>query len=296
MTVRKAIIPAAGLGTRFLPATKAQPKEMLPIVDKPTIQFIIEEAAASGIEDIIIVTGRGKRAIEDHFDKSFELEEVLEQRQKHEELEQIRAITEIANIHYIRQKEPRGLGHAIWCARKFIGDEPFAVLLGDDIVLSQKPCLKQLIEVFDKYHSSVVGVQEVPAEEVSKYGIIQPRGGEIEKGVMHVETLVEKPDVDSAPSNYAIMGRYILRPEIFEMLKNQVPGAGGEIQLTDAIKALNEHKAVLALNFEGTRYDLGDKFGFIKATIDFALRRDDLRDEVSRYIRQLVETELSVKG
>lgn len=293
MTVRKAIIPAAGLGTRFLPATKAQPKEMLPIVDKPTIQYIVEEAAASGIEDIIIVTGRGKRAIEDHFDKSFELEEVLEQRQKTEELEQIRAISDIANIHYIRQKEPRGLGHAIWCARKFIGNEPFAVLLGDDIVLSEKPCLKQLIDVYDRYHCSVVGVQEVAPEEVSKYGIIQPQGLEVEKGVIHVASLVEKPSRKEAPSRYAIMGRYILRPEIFNMLEHQDPGAGGEIQLTDAIKALNETQAVLALNFEGNRYDLGDKFGFIKATVDFALLRDDLKDDVKQYLRQLVESEMA---
>lgn len=266
---------------------------MLPIVDKPTIQYIVEEAAASGIEDIIIVTGRGKRAIEDHFDKSFELEEVLGQRDKVEELEQIRAISDIANIHYIRQKEPRGLGHAIWCARKFIGNESFAVLLGDDIVMSEKPCLKQLIDVYDRYHSSVVGVQEVPIEEVSKYGIIQPQGVEVEKGIIHVASLVEKPPKELAPSQYAIMGRYILRPEIFDMLEHQDPGAGGEIQLTDAIKALNENQAVLALNFEGNRYDLGDKFGFIKATIDLALLRDDLRDDVKQYLRQLVEAELT---
>jgi UTP--glucose-1-phosphate uridylyltransferase len=289
MKIRKAIIPAAGLGTRFLPATKAQPKEMLPIVDKPTIQYIVEEAAASGIEDIIIVTGRGKRAIEDHFDRSFELEDVLMQKQKYEELEEIRAIAEIANIHYIRQKEPRGLGHAIWCARKFIGDEPFAVLLGDDIVINPKPCLKQLIDVHERYHASVVGVQQVDMEEISKYGVIKPRGAEIEKGVLHVEDLVEKPSRMEAPSNYAIMGRYILRPEIFDLLEHQQPGAGGEIQLTDAIKALNERQAVLACNFEGVRYDLGDKFGFIRATIEFALRREDLRNQVYDYIRALYE-------
>jgi UTP--glucose-1-phosphate uridylyltransferase len=289
MKVRKAIIPAAGLGTRFLPATKAQPKEMLPIVDKPTIQYIIEEAAESGIEDIIIVTGRGKRAIEDHFDRSFELEDVLMQKQKYEELEEIRSIAEIANIHYIRQKEPRGLGHAIWCARKFIGSEPFAVLLGDDIVINPKPCLKQLIEVHERYHTSVVGVQQVDMEEVSKYGVIKPRGMEIEKGILHVEDLVEKPRREEAPSNYAIMGRYILRSEIFDILENQQPGAGGEIQLTDAIKALNESQAVLACNFEGNRYDVGDKFGFIRATIEFALRREDLRDQVLGYIQTLYE-------
>lgn len=285
--VRKAIIPAAGLGTRFLPATKAQPKEMLPIVDKPTIQYIIEEAAASGIEDIIIVTGRGKRAIEDHFDRSFELEDVLITKDKQAELQEIRAIADIANIHYIRQKEPRGLGHAIWCARKFIGDEPFAVLLGDDIVVNEKPCLAQLIEVHERYHASVVGVQEVLTEDVSKYGIVKPKGAQIETGLLHVEDFVEKPSIEEAPSNYAIMGRYILRPEIFGLLENQQPGAGGEIQLTDAIKALNDVQAVLAYHFEGDRYDVGDKFGFIQATMEFALHRDDLREQVIEYIHQL---------
>ncbi|WP_102344827.1 UTP--glucose-1-phosphate uridylyltransferase GalU [Bacillus sp. Marseille-P3661] len=290
--IRKVIIPAAGLGTRFLPATKAQPKEMLPIIDKPTIQYIVEEAAASGIEDIIIVTGRGKRAIEDHFDKSYELEETLAKKEEYHRLQEVQEIAEIANIHYIRQKEPRGLGHAIWCARKFIGDEPFAVMLGDDIVKTtdeQEPCLKQLMNVFNRYHSSVVGVKPVPAEDVSKYGIIAPKGNELEKGVIHVGALVEKPALDQAPSNYAIMGRYILRPEIFGVLDHLSPGAGGEIQLTDAINALNEHQAVLANHFQGTRYDLGDKFGFIKATLDFALEREDIKDEVFRYLRDIVE-------
>ncbi len=291
MSIKKAIIPAAGLGTRFLPATKAQPKEMLPIVDKPTIQYIIEEAIASGIEDILIVSGRGKRAIEDHFDKSFELEETLIKKEKYQELKEIQSISEMANIHYIRQKEPKGLGHAIWCARKFIGNEPFAVLLGDDIVVSDKPCMKQLIEVYDRYHSSVVGVQPVDMEDVSKYGIIAPKGPQIEPNVIHVESLVEKPKKEQAPSNFAIMGRYILRPEIFDMLEILEPGAGDEIQLTDAIKILNEAQAVLAYNFEGTRYDVGDKFGFIKATIDFALQREDLKDEVTAYLRTLIERE-----
>ena len=287
MQVKKAIIPAAGLGTRFLPATKAQPKEMLPIVDKPTIQYIIEEAVASGIEDIIVVSGRGKRAIEDHFDKSFELEEVLEQKQKTAALQEIRAISELADIHYIRQKEPRGLGHAIWCARKFVGDEPFAVMLGDDIVESEVPCLKQLVQIYERYHSSVVGVQQVPDEDVSKYGIVAPKGNEIESNVIHVETLVEKPSLQEAPSRYAIMGRYVLRPEIFHILETQTPGAGGEIQLTDAIKQLNESQAVLAYNFQGVRYDVGDKFGFVKATIDFALRRPDLSGQVRRYLDEI---------
>ncbi|WP_088032402.1 UTP--glucose-1-phosphate uridylyltransferase GalU [Evansella clarkii] len=293
MQVKKAIIPAAGLGTRFLPATKAQPKEMLPIVDKPTIQYIIEEAIESGIEDIIVVTGRGKRAIEDHFDKSFELEETLEKKNKMQLLEEVQAISSMTNIHYIRQKEPNGLGHAIWCARKFVGNEPFAVLLGDDIVQSNTPCLKQLIDVYDRYHSSVVGVQTVPDQDVSKYGIVAPKGAEIEPKVIHAETLVEKPSKEEAPSNYAIMGRYVLRPEIFDILENLPPGAGNEIQLTDAIKVLNQQQVVLAYNFDGVRYDVGDKFGFIKATIDFALQREDLSEDVSDYLKEVISKQLN---
>ncbi|WP_029326944.1 UTP--glucose-1-phosphate uridylyltransferase GalU [Bacillus coahuilensis] len=290
MKVRKAIIPAAGLGTRFLPATKAQPKEMLPIVDKPTIQYIIEEAVASGIEDIIIVTGRGKRAIEDHFDKSYELEETLAKKEKYEILEEIQGISRLANIHYIRQKEPLGLGHAISCASRFIGDEPFAVLLGDDIVKSdEKPCLKQLIDVYNRFNSSVIGVQQVPEEEVSKYGVISIGNGEIDDRVFHVDTLVEKPKREEAPSNYAIMGRYVLRPEIFEILENQTAGAGGEIQLTDAIKTLNEQQMVVGYEFSGERYDVGDKFGFIKATVEFALGRPELKEQVVSYLAELVE-------
>lgn len=294
MKLRKAIIPAAGLGTRFLPATKAQPKEMLPIVDKPTIQYIIEEAIASGIEDILIISGRGKRAIEDHFDKSFELEETLHKKGKKAELEQISSISEMANIHYIRQKEPKGLGHAIWCARSFVGNEPFAVLLGDDIVQSSDPCLSQLVRVHSRYSSSVVGVQKVPDDDVSKYGIIAPRGSSIEPDVFFLDTLVEKPSRKAAPSNYAIMGRYILTPEIFDILENQAPGAGGEIQLTDAIKQLNDQKPVLAYNFQGVRYDVGDKFGFIKATMDFALQRDDLKQDVLSYIQMIYEQHSSL--
>lgn len=288
MKVRKAIIPAAGLGTRFLPATKAQPKEMLPIVDKPTIQYIVEEAIASGIEDIIIVSGRGKRAMEDHFDKSYELEETLRKKEKWDLLEEVQAISNMANIHYIRQKEPKGLGHAILCASRFVGDEPFAVLLGDDIVQSETPCLKQLMNIFERYHSSVVGVQEVPDEDVSKYGIVAPKGESIEEGVLHLNDLVEKPSLEEAPSNYAIMGRYVLRPEIFPILRDLPPGSGGEIQLTDAIKKLNESQAVLAYQFGGDRYDVGDKFGFIKATLDFALRREDLKEPVIDYMKQLL--------
>lgn len=294
MEVKKAIIPAAGLGTRFLPATKAQPKEMLPIVDKPTIQYIIEEAVASGIEDILIISGRGKRAIEDHFDKSFELEETLAQKKKTKELEQIRAISELANIHYIRQKEPKGLGHAVYCARHFIGNEPFAVMLGDDVVVSQKPSLQQLIDVYHRYHCSIVGVQQVPETEVSKYGIIQPKGNPGDSDVIHIDGLVEKPAQSEAPSRYAILGRYIMRPEIFAILEKLQPGAGGEIQLTDAINELNQQQAVMACEFSGERYDVGDKFGFIRATIDFALQRDDLKQDVLAYI-QRVHDKYSVK-
>ncbi|MGD6794148.1 UTP--glucose-1-phosphate uridylyltransferase GalU [Metabacillus indicus] len=287
--VRKAIIPAAGLGTRFLPATKAQPKEMLPIVDKPTIQYIIEEAVASGIEDIIIVTGRGKRAIEDHFDKSYELEETLAKKGKYEQLEEVQEISKLANIHYIRQKEPLGLGHAISCASRFIGDEPFAVLLGDDIVHSpEKPCLKQLIDVYERYNSSVIGVQEVPEQEVSKYGVISINGNGMNNGVFHINDLVEKPNVEDAPSNYAIMGRYVLRPEIFKILETLTPGAGNEIQLTDAIKRLNDLQMVVGLEFNGERHDVGDKFGFIKATLDFALEREDLKPQVMEYLNDIL--------
>ncbi|SFL85247.1 UTP--glucose-1-phosphate uridylyltransferase GalU [Salibacterium qingdaonense] len=288
MKVRKAIIPAAGLGTRFLPATKAQPKEMLPIVDKPTIQYIVEEAMESGIEDIIIVSGRGKRAIEDHFDKSYELEETLAQKKKWSQLEEVQEISNMANIHYIRQKEPKGLGHAIACASRFVGDEPFAVLLGDDIVKSETPCLKQLIETYEAHESSVVGVQQVPDEEVSKYGIVKPKGQEGEDGVLQLADLREKPALDEAPSNYAIMGRYVLRPEIFDILHNLEPGSGNEIQLTDAIKTLNQTQDVLAYQFGGIRYDVGDKFGFVKATVDFALGREDLNDPVRSYLEDVL--------
>ncbi|MFS0555430.1 UTP--glucose-1-phosphate uridylyltransferase GalU [Brevibacillus sp. 179-C9.3 HS] len=280
MKVKKAIIPAAGLGTRFLPATKAQPKEMLPIVDKPTIQYIIEEAIAAGIQDIIIVTGRGKRAIEDHFDKSYELEATLSAKQKHAELEEIERITNLVDIHYIRQKEALGLGHAVWCARKFIGDEPFAVLLGDDIVVSEKPCLKELMELYERFHSTVIGVQKVRKEEVERYGIILADLLVGSNRVYHVRDLIEKPPIHQAPSQLAIMGRYILRPEIFDVLEHQHAGAGGEIQLTDALRTLSKTQAVMAHEFLGKRYDVGSKLGFIEATIDFALKRNDLREDM----------------
>jgi UTP--glucose-1-phosphate uridylyltransferase len=292
MKIKKAIIPAAGLGTRFLPATKAQPKEMLPIVDKPTIQYIVEEAVKSGIEDIIIVSGRGKRAIEDHFDKSYELEDQLIKKDKMKMLEEIQDISNLADIHYIRQKEAKGLGHAISVAKKFIGDEPFAVLLGDDIVKTEgTPALKQLTDAFEKYRGSVVGVQQVPESEVSKYGVVAPQGSTSEPNLLQVSDLVEKPKKEEAPSNYAIMGRYVLTPEIFDILETLPAGAGGEIQLTDAIKELNKKQAVYACEFSGDRYDVGDKFGFIKATIEFALDRPDLKDQLQEYLNQSVVTE-----
>ena len=286
MTVKKAIIPAAGLGTRFLPATKSQPKEMLPIVDKPTLQYIIEEAINSGIEEILIITGRNKKSIEDHFDKSVELELELEQKGKQEMLEMVRDIANMVNIHYIRQKEPKGLGHAIHCAKSFIGDEPFAVLLGDDIVDNEIPCLKQLINAYDEYKTSILGVQEVAKEDTNKYGILDIK--HIEDRVYKVKDMVEKPDVDKAPSNVAILGRYIITPAIFDILENQEPGKGGEIQLTDALKTLGKQEAIYAYNFEGRRYDVGDKFGFLEATIDFALKRDNLRDDLLNYMEEIV--------
>ncbi len=290
MKVRKAIIPAAGLGTRFLPATKAMPKEMLPIVDKPTIQYIIEEAVESGIEDIIIVTGKGKRAIEDHFDHSFELEQNLFDKGKFELLDEVQKASKLVDIHYIRQKEPKGLGHAIWCARKFIGNEPFAVLLGDDIVSAEKPCLKQMIEQYERYNASILGVQTVPEKEVHRYGIVD--GNQHGERFYSVNHLVEKPKQEDAPSNLAIMGRYILNPRIFEILENQQPGAGGEIQLTDAIAGLNQYEAVYAYDFEGTRYDVGEKLGFIQTTLDFALKRDDLKVELLDYLKNIMNKEL----
>ncbi|MGE6716277.1 UTP--glucose-1-phosphate uridylyltransferase GalU [Peribacillus frigoritolerans] len=285
--ITKAIIPAAGLGTRFLPATKAMPKEMLPIVDKPTIQYIVEEAVASGIKDIIIVTGKGKRAIEDHFDYAPELEQNLLEKGKVELLNKVQYSSKLANIHYIRQKEPKGLGHAVWCARKFIGDEPFAVLLGDDIVQSETPCLKQLINQFEETNNSIIGVQTVPKEETNRYGIIDPA---VQDGRLYqVENFVEKPALGTAPSNLAIMGRYILTPEIFSMLDQQEAGAGGEIQLTDAIQQLNQTQQVFAYDFEGKRYDVGEKLGFVKTTIEFALQNEELKDDLVEFLEQTIK-------
>jgi len=290
--IKKAIIPAAGLGTRFLPATKAMPKEMLPIVDKPTIQYIVEEAIESGIEDIIIVTGKGKRAIEDHFDYAFELEENLSSKSKFDLLEKVKAPAKV-DIHYIRQKEPKGLGHAVWCARKFIGDEPFAVLLGDDIVQAEVPCLKQMIQMYDKTHASVIGIQEVPEDETNRYGIIDPL--KQDGRLYQVNNFVEKPKLGEAPSNLAIIGRYILTPEIFGFLEQQKTGAGGEIQLTDAIQELNQIQRVFAYNFEGKRYDVGEKLGFIETTIELALKDETLREPLFDFINNIVKSEINKK-
>lgn len=287
MKVRKAIIPAAGLGTRFLPATKAQPKEMIPIVDKPTIQYIVEEAVAAGIEDILIISGRNKRAIEDHFDKSYELEEELHRKGKQELLSVVQEISNIANIHYIRQKEAKGLGHAIYCAKSFIGNEPFAVMLGDDIVDSPVPCIKQLIDVYNEYQTTILGVQKVPLQDVTKYGVIG--GTQIDERVYKVKGLVEKPEVEQAPSNIAILGRYIISPRIFEFLQTATPGKNGEIWLTDALQKLMEQEAMYAFDFEGDRYDVGDRIGFLKATVEFALKRDELKDEFTAFLKHKMD-------
>jgi UTP--glucose-1-phosphate uridylyltransferase len=285
MKIKKAVIPAAGLGTRFLPATKAQPKEMLPIVDKPTLQYIIEEAINSGIEEILIITGRNKKSIEDHFDKSVELELELEAKGKTELLEEVRKISDMANIHYIRQKEPKGLGHAIHCAKTFVGNEPFAVMLGDDIVDNEEPCLKQLMDCFNEYKTSILGVQRVADKDISKYGIV--KNLKIEDRVHKVKDLIEKPSIEEAPSNIAILGRYILMPEIFDVLENTEPGKGGEIQLTDALKALSKEQAIYAYEFEGRRYDVGDKLGYLKATVEMALKREDLGEDFLNYLVDL---------
>ncbi|WP_066683974.1 UTP--glucose-1-phosphate uridylyltransferase GalU [Christensenella intestinihominis] len=285
MKIRKVVIPAAGLGTRFLPATKAQPKEMLPIVDKPTIQYIVEEAVASGIESVVIITGRSKRAIEDHFDKSIELELELTKKNKCELLQLVEDIASMVNVMYVRQKEPLGLGHAILTAKDFIGNEPFGVILGDDVVKGDKPALGQLMDAYGKCGSTVLGVQRVDIKDTDKYGVIATDEPD---GRLHkVSDLVEKPGPENAPSDIAILGRYVLTPGIFEAIENTPPGKGGEIQLTDAIRRLQETEAVYAYEFEGKRYDVGDKLGFLKATCEFALDRDDLREDFARYLKQL---------
>ena len=288
--VRKAVFPAAGLGTRFLPATKAQPKEMLPLVDKPIIQYAVEEAVASGIENIIIVTGRGKNAIEDHFDVSYELEKILEERGQHELLATVRQVSDLIHVSYVRQKETLGLGHAILMARELVGDEPFAVLLGDDIIDAPVPCLRQMLDVYENFPASIVAIQELPREALSSYGIIagsplNHRGGG--DRLYQLTDLVEKPAIEAAPSNLAIIGRYILEPEIFDLLAATPPGAKGEIQLTDALRALLRRRPVFGWRFEGKRYDAGDKLGFLTATVEFALKRPDLGDAFRAYLKDL---------
>lgn len=281
--IRKAIIPAGGLGTRFLPATKAQPKEMLPIIDKPAIQYIVEEAVQSGIDSIVIVSGRNKRAIEDHFDKSAELEMELEARHNEEMLEMVQKISQLADIYYVRQKEPLGLGHAVLCARRFIADEPFAVLLGDDILKSDPPCLRQMIDIYEREQSSVVAVMEVPWDQTHKYGIVDMEPG---RQIARIRDIIEKPALGQAPSNYAVVGRYVLDPAIFGLLEKAAPGKAGEIQLTDSLQQLNRMASLTAFRFDGRRHDVGDKLGFVQATIDFALERADLGDEVRRYLQE----------
>jgi UTP--glucose-1-phosphate uridylyltransferase len=283
--IRKAIIPAAGLGTRFLPATKAQPKEMLPIVDKPAIQYIIEEAIASGIEEILIITGRNKRSIEDHFDRSVELELQLKEQGKYELLGLVEEISNIT-VHFIRQKEAKGLGHAVLCAKQFVGNEPFAVMLGDDIVDAKVPCLRQLMDVYRDYKGSVLGVQEVSKEKVSSYGIVNPKP--IKQNVWQALDLIEKPSPEEAPSQLAVLGRYILEPEIFELLEKTEPGRGNEIQLTDAICQLAAIQKVYAYSFSGRRYDIGDKQGYLEATVEYALKRPELRDKFLEYLTKTV--------
>ncbi|AXI28996.1 MULTISPECIES: UTP--glucose-1-phosphate uridylyltransferase GalU [Priestia] len=289
MTIKKAVIPVGGLGTRFLPATKAQPKEMLPIVDKPAVQYIVEEAVKSGIESIIFITGRNKKSIEDHFDKSIELEQMLEEKHKFDMLKEVQTISSMASIHYIRQKEPLGLGHAILCAEQFIGDEPFAVLLGDDIMTSEEPALKQMIQAYETTSQSVIGVQKVDVEEVSKYGIIQP---ENKCGSLHeVNDLIEKPSIEKAPSTIAVMGRYILNPSIFSYLKTIERGVGNELQLTDALRVVCEKERLFALELKGQRFDIGDKVGYMKAMVEVALKRRDLRQTFLSYLEGIVEKE-----
>ena len=276
----KAVIPAAGFGTRFLPATKAQPKEMLPVFDKPTIQYVIEEAVASGIDDILIVTGKNKRSIEDHFDKSFELEYTLEQAGKTKYLKQVRDITDLADICYIRQKEQKGLGDAIYCAKKHVGDEPFAVMLGDTITKGNTPCTKQLIDIYNKYNASAISLEKVPMEKVERYGII--KGHEIENDVYKIDELVEKPPVDQAPSNLAIMGRYVLAPDIFDKIKETGAGVGGEIQLTDALAKLDN---IYGNTFEGKTYDIGNRLEWLKTSIEFAMDDEASKNDLINYMK-----------
>ncbi len=285
--VRKAVIPAAGLGTRFLPATKSQPKEMVPVIDKPTIQYVVEEAVGAGITDILVITGRGKRAIEDHFDRNFELEFYLEQGKKNEELEQVQAISEMADIHYIRQRDPLGLGHAVSVARQHVGSEPFAVLLGDDIMVDDSKLLRSMLDVYDRYGRSVVAVLEVPREDIRNYGCVTPEL--MEENLVRIRSIIEKPKPEDAPSNLAVIGRYVFTPEIFDALDRITPGAGGELQLTDAISLLLQTQTVFGYAFETGRYDIGKKIDFLRATVELALDRADLGDEFRAFLADLVQ-------
>jgi UTP--glucose-1-phosphate uridylyltransferase len=285
--VRKAVIPAAGLGTRFLPATKSQPKEMVPVIDKPTIQYVVEEAVGAGITDILVITGRGKRAIEDHFDRNFELEFYLEEGKKHEELQQIQAISEMADIHYIRQRDPLGLGHAVSVARQHVGSEPFAVLLGDDIMVDDSRLLRSMLDCYERYGRSVVAVLEVAREDIKNYGCISPEA--VEEDLVRIRAIVEKPKPEDAPSNLAVIGRYVFTPEIFDALDRITPGAGGELQLTDAISLLLESQTVFGYTFETGRYDIGKKIDFLRATVELALDRPDLGEEFRAFLADLVQ-------
>ncbi len=287
MKVKKVVIPAAGLGTRFLPSTKAQPKEMINIFDKPSIQYIVEEAVNAGIKDILIILGRNKKSIEDHFDKSYELEDKLVEKGNKKLLEDIKKISNLGNIHYIRQKEPLGLGHAIYCSKSFIGNEPFAVMLGDDIVKSKKPCIQQLIEKYEEFDSTIIGIQEVDNKEVNKYGII--KGEKLTDSIYKVEDLIEKPKFEESPSNLAILGRYVISPGIFDILENVEPGAGNEIQLTDGLKELSKQEDVYSYIFEGKRYDVGNKFGFLQATVEFALEDKELGEVFRKYLKNIIK-------
>lgn len=288
MKITKAVIPAAGFGTRFLPATKAVPKEMLPIIDKPTIQYIAEEAIASGITDLLIITSRGKEALVNHFDKAFELEAILERDNKQEMLAAVREVSDKLNVHFVRQQEQKGLGHAVLYAKSFVGNEPFAVMLGDDVVDSEKPCIKQLMEQFEKCQATVLGVQKVGMEQVSKYGIVDCEN--IGDRLYKVNSMIEKPNPSEAPSDIAVLGRYVLTPGIFECLQRTPKGAGGEIQLTDGIVMLGQTEDIYAYDFEGKRYDIGNKQGFLQATVDFALKRADLKSDFSAYLKKIANT------
>ena len=285
--IRKAVFPAAGLGTRFLPATKAQPKEMLPLVDKPIIQYVVEEAVAAGLTDIIIVTGRGKNAIEDHFDVAHELERQLEQRGKHELLEQVRSISNLINVCYVRQGEQLGLGQAVLMAKHLVGDEPFAVMLGDDVIDAEVPCMKQMIEVFEKDGSPIIALERVPRERISSYGVIDGKPVGDDDRVYEIRDLVEKPPPEEAPSDLAIIGRYVLTPDVFGLIEETAPDDGGEIQLTNALRALKDRRKLYGLRFSGKRHDAGDKLGFLKATVEFALKRPDLGEAFRAYLRSL---------